>query len=122
MNSKKFNLKKTQKPKHIVANSDTKFLFYEEFINFLRNKYSNKLFSLKRFYKEKNTINKSFSKKKTIIKKFLLNTPILKEIFFKVDGSNILSQEYKLQKFPNLLRKEINQCLFYKSKPKKNLL
>ena len=29
MNSKKFNLKKTQKPKHIIANSDTKFLFYK---------------------------------------------------------------------------------------------
>lgn len=122
MNSKKFNLKKTQKPKHIIANSDTKFLFYKEFTNFLKNKYSNKLFSLKKFYKEKNTINKSFSKKKPFIKKFLLNTPILKEIFFKVDGSNILSQEYKLQKFPNLLKKEVNQYLLYKPKPKKKII
>ena len=32
--TKKFNLKKSQKPKFIIANSDKKLFFFEKFSNF----------------------------------------------------------------------------------------
>ena len=35
---KKFNLKKSRKPKHIIANSEKNLLFFEKFVNFLNKK------------------------------------------------------------------------------------
>ena len=119
---KKFNLKKSSRPKFIIANSDKKLLFFEKFSNFLNKKYSNKLKKLKYFYNEKNTFNKYLSNKKALIKRMSLETPILSDILFKMDGSNILTQEYKLQKFPNLLKKEVQDCLHLKTGSKKKII
>ena len=121
-NKKKFILKKSHKPKSIIANSDNKLLFFEKFSNFLNKKYSNKLKKLKYFYNQKNNLNESLSNKKALIKRLSLETPILRDILFKLDGSNILSQEYKLQKFPKLLKREVQDCLYLKSRPKKKII
>ena len=64
-------------------------------------------------------MSKSFSNKKIQIKKLSLKSPILSEILFRIDGGNILSNEYKVQKFTNLLKEEVHECLFNKSKPGK---
>ena len=77
---------------------------------------------LEYFYKQKSNLNESLSNKKTLIKRLSLETPILSDILFKLDGSNILSQEYKLQKFPKLLKKEVKDCLYLKSKPQKKII
>ena len=37
-----------------------------------------------------------------------------------MDGSNILSQEYKLQKFPNLLKKKLINIYYINQNQKKN--
>ena len=121
INVKKFNLKKSNRPEDIIANSEMKLVFFEKFINLLNKKYKNKLKKLKKFYDEKNTFNKSLSNKKILIKKISLKTPILSDLLFKLDGGNILSHEYKLQKFPNLLKKEVHNCLFKKNMPRKKI-
>ena len=121
INVKKFNLKKSNRPEDIIANSEMKLVFFEKFINLLNKKYKNKLKKLKKFYDEKNTFNKSLSNKKILIKKISLKTPILSDLLFKLDGGNILSHEYKLQKFPNLLKKEVHNCLFKKNTPRKKI-
>ena len=63
----------------------------------------------------------TLSNKKILIKKISLKTPILSDLLFKLDGGNILSHEYKLQKFPNLLKKEVHNCLFKKNMPRKKI-
>lgn len=121
INKKKFNIKKSKRPKEIIANCAENFNFYDKFSLLLNKKYSNKLKKLKHFYDEKNNLNNVLSIKKSYIKKISLNTPVLREILFRLDGSNILSKDYKLQKFPNLLLKEIKDCLYIKTKLKKKI-
>lgn len=117
----KFNLKRSKKPKLIISNSDTKKIFYKKFIAFLKRKYSYKLFPIKTLYVEKNSFEVFLSNIKIILKKIILKTPLLVDIFFQLDGSNILSREYKLKKFPYLLKKEISDCLLSKSKQKNKI-
>ncbi len=118
----KFNLKRSKKPKLIITNSDTQKIFYKKFIGFLKKKYSNKLLPIKTLYVEKNFFDIFLSNIKIFLKKIILKTPVLADIFFQLDGSNILSREYKLKKFPYLLKKEISDCLLRKTKQKNKII
>lgn len=117
----RFSFKRSKKPKSLIQNSDKNKIFYKKFIVFLKKKYSNKLFPIKNFYNEKNFLEIFFADIKISLKRIILKIPFLADIFFQLDGSNILSRDYKLKKFSYLLKKEVIDCLKKKSKQKKKI-
>ena len=113
-----FIFKKSKKPKLIIENSNTNKTFYKKFINFLEKKYSKKLSSIKNFYPKKNTINSSLDELKVNTKKLILKSSFLEDMIFQLNASNILSNKYKMKKFPYLKKKEILKYVFRLSKKK----
>ena len=107
-----FIISKSKKPKLIIENSNSSVVFYKNLISFLNKKYSKKILPLKKFYTEKSSFDKGMGKIKINLKKIILQIPILENVFFYFNASNILSRQYKIKKFPYLKKKEIYKYLF----------
>lgn len=107
-----FVFSKSKKPLSIIENSSTSKEFNQKFINYLKKNYSNKLLSVKNLYPIKSSFNSSLDKFKILIKKFILKFSFLENILFQLNASNILSNKYKIKKFPYLKKNEVLKYVF----------
>ena len=107
-----FLINKSKEPKLIIENSNSSKMFYKDFINFLYKNYDKKLASIQNSYPKKNLVISNFDNFKVLIKKIILNIPFLESIFFQFNASNILSNKYKIKKFPYLKKKEILKYVY----------
>jgi len=117
-----FVFSKSKKPLSIIENSSTSKEFNQKFINYLKKNYSNKLLSVKNLYPIKNSFNLSLDKFKILIKKFILKFSFLENILFQLNASNILSNKYKIKKFPHLKKNEVLKYVFRSTKIKNSII
>ena len=117
-----FVFSKSKKPLSIIENSSTSKEFNQKFINYLKKNYSNKLLSVKNLYPVKNSFNSSLDKFKILIKKFILKFSFLENILFQLNASNILSNKYKIKKFPHLKKNEVLKYIFRSTKIKNSII
>ena len=117
-----FVFSKSKKPLSIIENSRTSKEFNQKFIKYLKKNYSNKLLSVKNLYPIKNSFNSSLDKFKILIKKFILQFSFLENILFQLNASNILSNKYKIKKFPHLKKNEVLKYVFRSTKIKNSII
>tara|TARA_B110000027_G_scaffold133855_1_gene163610 strand:+ start:5750 stop:7138 length:1389 start_codon:yes stop_codon:yes gene_type:complete len=117
-----FVFSKSKKPLSIIENSSTSKEFNQKFINYLKKNYSNKLLSVKNLYPIKNSFNSSLDEFKILIKKFILKFSFLENILFQLNASNILSNKYKIKKFPHLKKNEVLKYVFRSTKIKNSII
>jgi hypothetical protein len=59
---------------------------------------------------------------KILIKKFILKFSFLENILFQLNASNILSNKYKIKKFPHLKKNEVLKYVFRSTKIKNSII